>query len=89
MNVKMTFSDLNFNLKSDFPERTIYIQTITRGDNKVKKDIFVGVKMACVFNSPTNFEFVFDHGYAGDIYGLNDVVNVLCATTSKKEPTHQ
>jgi hypothetical protein len=48
----------------------------------VKKEILVGVKKSCKFNVPTNFEFVFDHGYAGETYGVSDIVSVLGATTS-------
>ena len=81
---------MKINIKKDFHERIVYLQATTRGDNKVKKEVLIGVKKACQITVPaTTLEFVFDHGYAGDIYGLNDVVNVLCATTSKKEPTHQ
>jgi hypothetical protein len=69
-------------MKSDFSERTIYLQATTRGDNKVNKEIFVGVKKACTYNTPTNLEYVFDHGYAGDTYGLSEIVQVMAATTS-------
>jgi hypothetical protein len=39
MNLRMAFSDLHINLKKDFPERTIYLQATTRGDNQVKKEL--------------------------------------------------
>ena len=74
MNLRMVFSDFYINLKKDFPERTIYLQANTRGDNQIKKEIYVGVKKACNFNLPTTYEFVFDHGYAGDTYGIQDLV---------------
>jgi hypothetical protein len=71
----MDFSDLNINKKHDYPERTIFMQATTRGDHKVKKEILLGVKKACLFNVPsTSYEFVFDHGYAGDTYGVQDLV---------------
>jgi hypothetical protein len=40
------------------------------------------VKKACTFNTPSSFEYVFDHGYAGDTYGLTDIIQVMSATTS-------
>jgi hypothetical protein len=43
----MSHSALNINLKEDFSERTIFLQATTRGDNKVEKEIFIGVKKAC------------------------------------------
>jgi hypothetical protein len=67
----MTHSDFNINMKRDFPERTIFMQVTTRGDNKVKKEILLGVKKACKFDVVnTDYEFVFDHGYAADTYGI-------------------
>jgi hypothetical protein len=84
MNLRMAFSDLHINLKKEFPERTIYLQATTRGDNKVKKELKVGVKKACNFNLPTSYEFVFDHGYAGDTYGVEDLIQVFSATTNNK-----
>jgi hypothetical protein len=51
MNLKMSFSDLHINLLKDFPERTIFLEATTRGDNKIQKEIFVGVKKACLFNT--------------------------------------
>jgi hypothetical protein len=50
------------------------MEATTRGDNKIKKEIFMGMKKACQFNLPTSYEFVFDHGYAGDTYGIQDLV---------------
>jgi hypothetical protein len=47
MNLKMVFTDLHVNLKKDFPERTIFLEATTRGDNKIKKEMFIGVKKAC------------------------------------------
>jgi hypothetical protein len=44
------------------------------------------VKKACQFNLPTSYEFVFDHGYAGDTYGVNDIIDVFNATTSNRSP---
>jgi hypothetical protein len=58
------------------------MEATTRGDNKIKKEIFMGMKKACQFNLPTSYEFVFDHGYAGDTYGAGDIVNVFNATTA-------
>jgi hypothetical protein len=84
MNLKMAHSDLKINLKKDFAERTIFMQATTRGDNQVKKEIFLGVKKACNFNLPTSYEFVFDHGYAGDTYGVEDLIQVFSATTNNK-----
>jgi hypothetical protein len=47
------------------------MEATTRGDNKVKKEIFLGMKKACKFNlASLSYEFVFDHGYAGDTYGV-------------------
>jgi hypothetical protein len=83
LNLQMSHTDLHFNMKSDFSERTIYLQATTRGDNKVNKEIFVGVKKGCVFNVPNpSYEFVFDHGYAGETYGVSDIVQVFNASTS-------
>jgi hypothetical protein len=67
------------------------MQATTRGDNQVKKEIFLGVKKACNFNLPTSYEFVFDHGYAGDTYGVEDLIQVFSATTNNKAEgsTHQ
>lgn len=79
MNLKMDFSDLQINLQKDFAERTIFLQATTRGDNKIKKELLVGVKKACKFVVPTTFEFVFDHGYAGETYGIKDIVDVFSA----------
>jgi hypothetical protein len=74
---------LNINIKDDFNERQIYLEATTKGGQKIKKEIFLGVKKSCKFNVPaTTVEFVFDHGYAGDTYGLNNVVSVMSATTS-------
>jgi hypothetical protein len=87
----MVFSALNINLMKDFAERTIYLQATTRGDNKVKKEITVGVKKACKFDLPTSYEYVFDHGYAGDTYGVEDMIQVFNATTGNLDEgsTHQ
>jgi hypothetical protein len=83
MNLQMSFTDLKINIKKDFNERTIFLQATTRGDNKIKKEMLVGIKKACKFNVPhLTYEFVFDHGYAGDTYGVNDIINVYGATTS-------
>jgi hypothetical protein len=82
MNLQMEFSELHINYQKDFAERTIFLEATTRGDHKVKKEIFVGVKKACKFNLPTSYEFVFDHGYAGDTYGVKDIVEVFNASTS-------
>jgi Na+-transporting NADH:ubiquinone oxidoreductase subunit NqrF len=65
----------------------IYLQATTRGDNQIKKEIYVGVKKACKFNLNTDYEFVFDHGYAGDTYGVNDIIDVFNATTSNRDPS--
>ena len=79
----MVFSDLFFNMKQDFPERTIYLEATTRGDNKVKKEIFVGVKKACTFNVANLIqEVVFDHGHAGNTYGLTNMVTAISAATA-------
>ena len=76
-------TDLHINIKDDFNERQIYLEATTRGDQKIQKEIFLGVKKSCQFIVPTTtVEYVFDHGYAGDTYGLNDVVSVMGATTS-------
>jgi hypothetical protein len=53
MNLNNEFTDLHINLKRDFPERTIFMEATTRGEFKVKKEIFVGVKKACKFNVPS------------------------------------
>ena len=75
MNLEMVFSHFKINKKRDFPERTIFMEATTRGDNKVKKEIFMGMKKACQFNVPNlDYEFVFDHGYAGDTYGIQDLI---------------
>jgi hypothetical protein len=51
------------------------MEATTRGDNNIKKEIFVGVKKACDINFPNlSYEFVFDHGYAGDTYGIQDLI---------------
>ena len=51
------------------------MEATTRGDNKIKKEIFMGMKKACQFNVENlKYEFVFDHGYAGDTYGIQDLV---------------
>ena len=47
MNLEMEFSEFKINKLRDFPERTIFLQATTRGDNKVKKEIFLGMKKAC------------------------------------------
>jgi hypothetical protein len=47
LNLEMSHSALHINLKEDFSERTIFLQATTRGDNKVEKEIFLGVKKAC------------------------------------------
>jgi hypothetical protein len=44
------------------------------------------VKKACQFDLPTSYEFVFDHGYAGDTYGVNDIIDVFNATTTNRSP---
>ena len=85
MNLKMEFSDFKVNLQKDFAERTVFLEATTRGDNKVKKEILVGVKKACKFTVPSSYEFVFDHGYAGETYGVSDIVSVLGAETSNFE----
>ena len=52
----------------------------------------MGMKKACKFNVPNlSYEFVFDHGYAGDTYGIHDLIEVFNTSTSNTEssPTHQ
>ena len=83
MHKNTVFSDLNFNLKTDTAEVTIFLQATTRGDISVQKNIFLGVKKACKFNvANTDYEFVFDHGYAGDTYGVSDLIKVFNTSTS-------
>jgi hypothetical protein len=49
----------------------------------VKKEIFVGVKKACQFNVPSLIqEVVFEHGDAGNTYGLTNMVSAITATTA-------
>jgi hypothetical protein len=87
MNLEMKFSDLKINKKRDFPERTIFMEANTRGDNKIKKEIFMGMKKACKFNVPNlSYEFVFDHGYAGDTYDVLDLVEVFNSSTINFAP---
>ena len=47
MNLQMSFSNLFVNMKKDSSEETIFLEATTRGDNKIKKEIFLGVKKAC------------------------------------------
>jgi hypothetical protein len=47
MNLQMSFSNLFVNMKSDFSEETLFLEATTRGDNKIKKEIFLGVKKSC------------------------------------------
>ena len=91
LNLKMSHSNLYANMKSDIPERKIHLQATTRGDNKVNKQILVVIKKACNFITPTSFEYVFDHGYAGDTYGLSELVQVIDASTANfvQGSTHQ
>ena len=58
----------------------------TRGDNQIDKPIFAGIKKACLYNLEKEFEFVFDHGYAGDTYGLEDLIAIFNATTANVSP---
>ena len=87
MHLKMKHTDLNFNLKTDFPEQMIFLTATTRGDNQIDKPIFVGVKKACEFKLATELEFVFDHGDAGDTYSLEDLITIYDATTANKAPS--
>ena len=87
MHLTKTHTKLNFNLKADFPEQNIFLTATTRGDNTIHKPIFVGIKKACVFNLATELEYVFDHGYAGDTYSLEDLIAIYGATTANKAPS--
>jgi hypothetical protein len=61
------------------------MQATTRGDRKVKKEIFLGVKKSCEYNVPNlSYEFVFDHGYAGDTYGVGDLVSMFNVSTENE-----
>ena len=53
MNLRMAFSDFHINLKKDFPARTIFKEATTRGDNKIKKEVFMGMKGACKRDGPS------------------------------------